>query len=187
MIDTGDTGDARTAALKGVRAMLSLREERPREGLAETPSRVVKAFLEMTTGYDQDPAKILSTTFDVKHTELIVVEGVDFVSLCEHHLLPFVGRARVGYLPGSRIVGLSKLARLVDCYARRLQVQERLTNQIATAIMEHLDAQGAGVVLRAEHSCMSCRGVGKRASMVTSSMLGSLRVDAAQRAEFLSL
>lgn len=157
------------------------------EGMKETPARVYKALLEMTSGYQEDPAVILSTVFEEPCDEVVILKGIQLVSLCEHHMLPFTGSADVGYIPG-RVVGLSKLARLVDCFARRFQIQERMTRQIALAIMEHLKAEGAAVVVRAVHSCMACRGVKKQgATMVTSSMLGSFRTDVAARMEFLHL
>ncbi len=171
-----------------VRLLEHIGEDPTREGLLDTPKRVVKAFGELTEGMRLDPADILGTTFDVGDCdELVVVSGIQFASLCEHHMLPFTGTAAVGYLPGARVVGLSKLARLVDLYARRLQVQERMTSQIATAIMEHLDAQAAGVVITGSHSCMSCRGVRKTANMTTSAMLGRLRDSHAMRSEFFEL
>jgi GTP cyclohydrolase I len=147
----------------------------------------VRAFREMTAGYDEDPAEILAKTFDEASDELIVLREIEFHSTCEHHLLPFYGTASVGYLPGA-VVGISKLARLVHCFARRLQIQERLTRQIAEAIETHLGARGAGVVVRARHLCMGCRGVRLPASeMVTTAMLGVLRQDAAARGEFLRI
>jgi len=162
-------------------------EDPSREGLADTPARVVRAWREMTVGYDEDPAEILSRTFDESSDELIILRGISFYSMCEHHLLPFYGEACVGYLPG-KVVGISKLARLVNCFAHRLQVQERMTRQIADAIEEHLHARGVGVILRAHHLCMGCRGVRQQETdMVTSSMLGTLRNDAASRSEFLRL
>jgi len=184
-----ETDDEREGPTDAVVRILSLIGEDPnREGLLDTPKRVVKAFREMTEGYRLEPGDVLGTTFDVGDCdELVVVSGIHFDSLCEHHLLPFSGTAAVGYLPGERVVGLSKVARLVELYARRLQVQERMTTQIATAIMEHLNAQAAGVVLSGTHSCMSCRGVRKRATMTTSAMFGRLRDEHALRAEFLRL
>lgn len=172
-----------------VRRLLShLGEDPDREGLVDTPGRVVRALAELTAGYGQDPAVILERRFAEPCDEMVILAGVDFTSLCEHHLLPFVGTADVGYVPNGTVVGLSKLARLVECYARRLQVQERLTIQVAEAIMEHLGARGAAVVIRAHHSCMGCRGVRKQtATMVTSSMLGIMRDQPATRAEFLAL
>ena len=171
-----------------VRLLEHIGEDPTRDGLLDTPKRVVKALGELTEGSKMDPADILGTTFDVGNCdELVVVSGIEFSSLCEHPMLPFTGTAAVGYLPGARVVGLSKLARLVDLYARRLQVQERMTTQIATAVMDHLDAQAAGVVVTGTHSCMSCRGVRKSASMTTSAMLGRLRDDHAMRSEFMEL
>lgn len=162
-------------------------EDPLRDGLADTPSRVVKAWREMTAGYDDDPAEILSRTFEETSDEMIILRGISFYSTCEHHLLPFYGEAQVGYLPG-RVVGISKLARLVNCFARRLQIQERMTRQIAEAVETHLEAKGVGVVIRAHHLCMGCRGVKQEETeMVTSSMLGKLRNDASSRAEFLRL
>jgi GTP cyclohydrolase IA len=162
-------------------------EEPSRDGLLDTPARVVRAWREMTSGYGDDPAEILSRTFDETSDELVVLRGISFYSVCEHHLLPFYGTAAVGYLPG-RVVGISKLARLVNCFARRLQIQERMTRQIADAIATHLEARGVGVIIRAHHLCMGCRGVRQEETqMVTSAMLGTLRSNAASRAEFLRL
>lgn len=174
-------------ALEGIRNLLKeIGEDPDREGLVDTPSRVVKAFMEMTSGYTESPKHILSRTFDVQCDEMVVLKDIHFTSLCEHHLLTFTGKAHVGYLPGERVVGLSKMARLVDCFARRLQVQERMTSQIAEAMMEHLKPRGAGVVIQAHHSCMGCRGVRKtEASMLTSSLHGIIRDGA--RSEFLRL
>lgn len=171
-----------------VRLLEHIGEDPNRDGLVDTPGRVVKALTEMTVGYHEDPAAILATTFDEKSDEMVIVRGVEFTSMCEHHMLPFTGTVSLGYLPGERVVGLSKLARLVECYARRLQVQERMTAEIAEAIQTHLGATGVGVVVTARHSCMGCRGVKKpTAEMVTSAMLGSLRSEPAARAEFLHL
>ena len=162
-------------------------EEPKRDGLRDTPARVVKAWREMTAGYAEEPAEILARTFDESSDELVILRGISFYSTCEHHLLPFYGQAVVGYLPG-KVVGISKLARLVECFAKRLQVQERMTRQIAEAVEAHLEARGVGVVLRAHHLCMGCRGVRQEETeMVTSSMLGTLRTDATSRAEFLKL
>lgn len=173
-----------------IRVLEYIGEDPNREGLLDTPMRVMKAWKELTVGYQQDPKAILARTFDVAHDELVLVRNVAFTSICEHHMLPFTGVAHVGYLPAAKgpVVGLSKLARLVECFARRLQVQERLTQEVAQAILEYLQPQGVGVVIRAKHSCMSCRGVQKaEADMVTSCMLGLLRKDASARAEFLTL
>lgn len=166
------------------------------DGIVDTPRRVIDALVEMTSGYKVDIASILGTVFEEPFAdEMIVLRDIEFVSLCEHHLLPFVGVAHVGYVPQRSalssdtysVVGLSKLARLVDAYARRLQVQERMTQQIATALEDHLGARGVGVIVKATHSCMAVRGVKKSgASMVTSTMLGVMR-DIAARAEFLRL
>jgi GTP cyclohydrolase I len=176
------------SAEKAVATLLRFIGEDPsRDGLADTPARVVKAWREMTSGYDDDPAEILSRTFDETSDEMIVLRGISFYSTCEHHMLPFYGTAAVGYLPG-RVVGISKLARLVNCFARRLQIQERMTRQIAEAIETHLEAKGVGVVLRAHHLCMGCRGVRQEETeMVTSSMSGKLRRDPSTRSEFLGL
>jgi len=175
-------------AEKAVATLLRYIGEQPeRDGLRDTPARVVKAWREMTAGYAEDPAEILSRTFDESSDELVILRGISFYSTCEHHLLPFYGQAVVGYLPG-KVVGISKLARLVECFAKRLQVQERMTRQIAEAVETHLEARGVGVVLRAHHLCMGCRGVRQEETeMVTSSMLGTLRTDATSRAEFLRL
>lgn len=162
-------------------------EDPNRDGLRDTPARVIKAWREMTAGYDEDPGEILGRTFDEESDELIVLSGISFYSTCEHHLLPFYGAACVGYLPG-KVVGISKLARLVNCFARRLQIQERMTRQIGESVMKHLDARGAAVILRAHHLCMGCRGVRQQdTDMITSSMLGTLRTDATSRSEFLRL
>lgn len=174
-----------------VRLLEMIGEDPTRDGLADTPGRVVKALREMCDGYDTDVAGLLGKTFDNggDYDELIVCKGIEFTSLCEHHMLPFTGTATVGYIPsGDRIVGLSKLARLVDTYAHRLQVQERMTTQITTALVEHLDPLGAGAVVTAAHSCMACRGVRKQsAEMVTSSLVGVLREKPEARAEFLAI
>lgn len=175
-------------AERAVEVLLRLVGEDPdRDGLRDTPGRVVKALLEMTGGYGESPAEILSTTFAEHSDELIVLRGIDFHSICEHHLLPFQGVAHVGYLPG-RVVGISKLARVVHCFARRLQIQERMTQQIARAVETHLEALGVGVIIAAHHLCMGCRGVKLPATqLVTSSMLGKLRSSAETRSEFLRL
>lgn len=179
---------AASIAEHGLRELLRLMGDDPdREGLRDTPARVVRAMVEMSAGLQLDPADVLGTTFDVGSDEMVVVTGIEFVSLCEHHLLPFTGVAAVGYLPDERVVGLSKLARLVDLYARRPQVQERMTRQITDALDRYVKSAGSACVLRATHSCMSCRGVRKTASMVTSSLTGSFRDEPATRAEFLAL
>jgi GTP cyclohydrolase I len=175
---------------KAVRELLSAIGEDPdRDGLLKTPSRVARAYVEMFAGLRQDPATVLSTTFDLGHEEMVLVKDIEVYSCCEHHLVPFHGVAHVGYIPNTdgRITGLSKLARLVDVYARRPQVQERLTTQIADAMVEHLSPQGVIVVIECEHLCMSMRGVRKAgARTVTSAVRGQLR-DPATRSEAMSL
>lgn len=170
-----------------VRQLEWLGENPARDGLKDTPRRVIKSLKELTRGYADDPQAILSKVFSVPCDEMVVLRDMEFWSLCEHHLLPFHGRAYVGYVPDQKVVGISKLARLVDCFSRRLQVQERLTGQIADAVQSHLKPKGVGVVIRATHMCMAMRGVQKPADMVTSSMYGVMRDDPRARAEFLSL
>lgn len=171
-----------------VRALLrGVGEDPNREGLRATPSRVAESMRFMTQGYAQDPRRILGdAVFEEETDEMVVVRDVEVYSLCEHHLVPFFGKAHVGYLPKGRIVGLSKIPRIVDAYARRLQVQERLTSQIAKALFDVLAPRGVGVVVEAQHLCMMMRGVEKQNSRaVTSCMLGLFRSDARTRAEFL--
>lgn len=176
------------AALDGVRALLaSIGEDPTREGLIDTPKRVVKALAEMTAGMNEDPAAALGTVFNETCDEMVIVTDLPFVSLCEHHLLPFTGTATIGYLPAGRIVGLSKLGRVLDVYARRLQVQERMTTQIADAIASILLPHGVGVVIEAQHSCMACRGVRKPGRMITSALRGEMLSDPDTRAEFLAI
>jgi GTP cyclohydrolase IA len=164
-------------------------EDPDREGLLKTPHRVAQALSYLTRGYAMDPQQVINDAlYTEDYEEMIVQKDIDFYSLCEHHLLPFFGKAHVAYIPRHKIVGISKLARLVDVYARRLQVQERLTNQIATTIMDKLDALGVAVVLEAEHLCMRMRGVEKQNSFViTSSLLGAFRTRQDTRAEFMNL
>lgn len=173
-----------------VREILAAVGEDPdREGLLDTPARVARAYAETFAGLRQTPADVLDKTFDVEHEELILVRDIEVYSTCEHHLVPFHGVAHVGYIPSpsGRVTGLSKLARLVDVYAKRPQVQERLTTQIADALVEHLDAQGVIVVIEAEHLCMSMRGIRKPgARTITSAVRGQLR-NTATRAEAMSL
>ncbi len=173
-----------------VRAILEeLGEDPNRDGLAQTPDRVARSFRFLTKGYQEDPVKILNNAlFDVTYDEMVVVKDIDFFSLCEHHMLPFFGRCHIGYIPNGRVFGLSKLARLVDMYARRLQIQERLTEQISQVVMDSIGAQGVGVMIEAKHLCMMMRGVEKQNSeMITSSVIGTFRDSAATREEFLAL
>lgn len=173
---------------EAVKQLLTIIGEDPsRDGLLDTPKRVVKALKQMTEGYAEDPATILGVTFDVPFDEMVILRDIPFVSMCEHHMLPFEGTASIGYIPVGRVVGLSKLARIVDTFAKRLQVQERLTNEIATAINDHVKASGVGVVIKSRHTCMCFRGIKKNGLMVTSVMLGDFRDDPATRAEFLKL
>lgn len=177
-------------AREAVRTLLRYMGEEPdREGLMETPDRVCRAWVEMTEGYRLNPEKVLATTFEGSSDEMVVLKDIEFTSCCEHHLLTFSGKAHVAYLPSNgRIVGLSKLARIVDVFAKRLQVQERMTQQIADAIKTHLNPHGVAVVIEGQHSCMCVRGVRKQgASMVTSSLQGVFRDNASTRAEFMSL
>jgi GTP cyclohydrolase I len=179
----------RDAAEAAVQTLLRWAGEDPRrEGLRETPKRVVNAYRDWFSGYSNDPGAYLRRTFEEVegYDEMVVLRDISFESFCEHHMAPIIGRAHVGYLPSDRVVGISKLARVVDGYARRFQVQEKLTAQIAGCINEVLKPRGVGVVIDAVHQCMTTRGVHKRGvSMVTSKMLGTFRADASTRAEFL--
>ena len=170
----------------GIRDLLIEIGQNPdREGLLDTPKRVVKAMKEMTEGYNQSPADILKRQFEGNdYDDLVIVRG--FSSLCEHHLLPFVGQCAIAYLPRKKVVGLSKLPRLVQCYAKRLQLQEKMTRQIAEAIMNHLTPRGVGVYVKAHHQCMGCRGVKQPdADMVTTTVLGLMREDSSLKNEFI--
>ncbi|BAU84237.1 GTP cyclohydrolase I FolE [Streptomyces laurentii] len=169
--------------------LLAVGEDPDREGLRETPARVARAYKELFAGLWQKPEEVLTTTFDLGHDEMVLVKDIELMATCEHHLLPFHGVAHIGYIPAEsgKITGLSKLARLVDVFARRPQVQERLTTQIADSLMEILEARGAIVVIEAEHMCMTLRGVRKPgAKTTTSAVRGQLR-DATTRAEAMSL
>jgi GTP cyclohydrolase IA len=173
-----------------MRQILALIGEDPkREGLRKTPERFEKALCFLTSGYRQDARKILSKAmFSVAYDEMVVVKDIELFSLCEHHLLPFFGKCHVAYIPSKRVIGLSKIARLVNMYARRLQIQERLTHQIADALEKGLSPEGVGVVIEARHLCMVMRGVEKQNSQaVTSAMLGAFRSNKQTRDEFLSL
>jgi GTP cyclohydrolase I len=173
-----------------IRKMLvKIGEDPEREGLKKTPERFDKAFRYLTSGYAQDPEKVLNgAKFSVAYDQIIVVKDIDVYSLCEHHLLPFFGKCHVAYLPDKQVVGLSKIARLVNVFARRLQIQERLTSQIAESLQDKLKPLGVGVIIEATHMCMVMRGVEKQGSMaVTSAMLGTFRENKQTRDEFLSL
>ena len=173
-----------------VRKMIALIGEDPeREGLKKTPERYEKALKFLTSGYHQNVDHLLNgATFSVCYDEMVVVKDIEFFSLCEHHLLPFFGKAHVAYLPSKKVIGLSKVARLVNMYARRLQIQERLTNQIARALEEKIAPQGVGVIIEARHLCMQMRGVEKQhGQAVTSAMLGAFRENKQTRDEFLAL
>jgi GTP cyclohydrolase I len=177
-------------ARDAVRTLLRWAGDNPeREGLLDTPDRVVRAYRDWFGGYEQDPVDFLARTFEEVegYDEMIVLRDITFESHCEHHMAPIIGHAHVGYLPTNKVVGISKLARVVDAFARRFQVQEKLTAQIATCIQEVLMPKGVGVVIEATHQCMSTRGVHKNGvSMVTSQMLGAFREDARTRVEFLT-
>ena len=172
------------------RFLTSIGEDPDRPGLRETPARVAKAWMAWTAGYRQEPAEVLKTFEDgaEEYNELIVVRNIPVYSHCEHHLAPFFGKATVGYMPNGKIVGLSKLTRLVECFSRRLQVQERMTIQIANALMETLEPKAVGVVVRCRHLCMESRGIRTAGEeTVTSAMLGELQPNLAMRTEFLDL
>ncbi len=180
-----------TEAEAAVRVLIEWAGDDPdREGLLETPARVAKAYRELFAGYDEDPRDYLAKTFEEVggYDELIVLRDIRVVSFCEHHMLPFLGRAHVGYLPTNRVVGISKLSRVVNAFSRRLQIQEKLTAQIAEAINDILAPQGVGVMIESEHSCMTMRGVNTPGSnLVTSRLMGILRDDPRTREEFLRL
>jgi GTP cyclohydrolase I len=190
LLDARDrpTSDEAEAA---VRTLIRWAGDDPsREGLLDTPARVVRSYRELFEGYDADPRDYLERTFEQVggYDQLVVLRDIRFVSFCEHHMLPVVGRAHVGYLPTDRVVGISKLARVVNGFARRLQIQEKLTAEIASAIQEVLQPQGVGVVIEAEHSCMTLRGVNTPgASLTTSHLLGVVRDDSRTREEFMRL
>jgi GTP cyclohydrolase IA len=169
--------------------LAGLGEDPVREGLRDTPKRVEQSLRFLTSGYGADVDAVLNNAlFTVDYNEMVIVKDIDFYSLCEHHLIPFFGKCHVAYIPNGKVVGLSKIPRLVDIYAHRLQVQERLTNQIANTLLEKINPLGVGVVTEATHLCMAMRGVEKQNSVaVTSAMLGSFRSDARTRSEFLNL
>ncbi|SCG78121.1 GTP cyclohydrolase I [Micromonospora echinaurantiaca] len=185
--DTMDLGRIEKAVRE---ILIAVGEDPDRDGLQQTPSRVARAYAELFAGLRVDPAQVLSTTFEANHEELVLVRDIDVMSLCEHHLLPFRGSAHIGYIPGpdGRITGLSKLARLVEVFARRPQVQERLTSQIADLLMSKLEPRGVVVVLECEHMCMAMRGIQKSgAQTITSAVRGTLQNDAKSRAEAMAL
>jgi len=180
-------------AMRHVKELLRLMGDDPnREGLVDTPKRVVKSWEELYSGYYEDPRDILSKTFvdgaEKMVDEIVICKDVDFYSMCEHHILPFLGVVHIGYIPIGKVVGISKLVRLVNCFARRLQIQEKMCNQIADAIMTHLTPKGVGVIIEATHMCMTLRGVkSPKSKMVTSAMRGAFREQAKTRNEFLQL
>jgi GTP cyclohydrolase I len=178
-------------ALEGLIAQVlsALGEDPKREGLLQTPHRVAKAYEFLTEGYRQDVEKVLNgAIFNERYSEMVIVKEIDFFSMCEHHMLPFFGRAHVAYIPNGKIVGLSKIPRIVEVFSRRLQVQERLTQQIAQTLFDALNPDGVGVVVEARHMCMMMRGVEKQNSVATTSaMLGTFRDDVKTRGEFLNL
>ena len=182
---------SRSDAEAAVRTLIEWAGENPdREGLAGTPERVVRAYEEFFAGYDEDPVALLATTFEetAAYDEMIVLRDIRLESHCEHHIVPILGKAHIGYLPAGRVVGISKLARLVEVFAKRMQIQEALTSQIADTIQEVLKPRGVGVVIEAAHQCMTTRGIRKPGvSMVTSRMLGCFRHDPATRREFLAM
>src|ERR1700726_5289411 len=184
-----ETAGAETIADLIRRMIVLIGEDPNREGLRRTPERFEKAMRYLTSGYRQDPDKLLNgAMFSVCYDEMVVVKDIEVYSLCEHHLLPFFGRCHVAYIPDKKVVGLSKIPRLVNMFARRLQIQERLTNQIASAIQQKIAPLGVGVVIEGRHLCMVMRGVEKESSRtVTSAMLGSFKANPKTREEFLSL
>ncbi|MGA8205887.1 MAG: GTP cyclohydrolase I FolE [Woeseiaceae bacterium] len=189
--DAGRSRPERAEAEEAVRILLRWAGEDPaREGLIDTPARVAKAYEDWFSGYREDPVRYLRRTFEevAGYDEMIVLRDIGFESHCEHHMAPIIGRAHIGYLPNNKIVGISKLARVVEAFARRFQVQEKMTAQIATCIEDVLKPKGVGVVVEAVHQCMTTRGIHKSGvSMVTSQMLGTFRKDARTRAEFLRM
>ena len=187
--DQGRNGVGRQQAEDAVRTLLRWAGENPgREGLLDTPKRVVDAYGDWFSGYADDPREYLERTFEevAGYDEMIVLRDIDYESHCEHHMAPIIGKVHIGYLPNGKVVGISKLARVVEAYARRFQVQEKMTAQIANCIQRALNPRGVGVVVEGAHECMTTRGIHKRGvSMVTSKMLGSFREDARTRSEFL--
>jgi GTP cyclohydrolase IA len=189
MDGSGKPADIEALQSLVTRMLLALGEKPGRNGLLKTPERVAKALAFMTQGYQRDIDHLLNgALFPIKYDEMVIVKDIDFFSMCEHHLLPFFGKVHVGYLPNKKVVGLSKIPRIVDTFARRLQVQERLTVQVAETLNQKLNANGVGVVIEARHLCMMMRGVEKQNTVaVTSSMLGAFRSQPQTRLEFLKL
>src|ERR1700688_4488707 len=190
MLDDAGGAEAKKSIVDSVRKIIEAVGEDPnRDGLRRTPERFEKAFRFLTSGYQQDPEKLLNgAMFSVCYDQMVLVKDIEFYSLCEHHLLPFFGKCHVAYIPDKKVVGLSKIPRLVNMFARRLQIQERLTNQIANAIQSKIAPLGVGVVVEGRHLCMVMRGVEKESSQtVTSAMLGSFKDNPKTREEFLSL
>lgn len=184
-IETVDQAGVRDAVRRIIEA---IGEDPSREGLLDTPRRIAEMYEELFTGLHQDPREVLSTSFQESHREMVILKNIPFYSLCEHHFLPFHGQAHVGYVPQGRIVGASKIARVVDILARRPQLQERLTGQVADAITEGLSPDGVAVVIEAEHLCMTMRGVQKPGTtLITSAIRGAFRRRAVTRSEFLTL
>jgi GTP cyclohydrolase I len=184
------TDQAKNEFEKLVRRQIEVLGENPkREGLLRTPTRVAEAMAFLTSGYNSDPATVLNDAlFDAVSDEMVIVKDIDFYSLCEHHMLPFFGKCHIAYVPRQKVIGLSKLPRVVDVYARRLQIQERMTYEIANTVKKLINAQGVAVVIEAQHLCMMMRGVEKQNSYaVTSAMLGGFRTDPRTRSEFLEL
>ena len=179
-----DMGEIKSAVQ---RILLAIGENPDRDGLKRTPERIARMYMELLSGYQMDPVQVVNDAlFDVKYDEMVIVRDIEFYSLCEHHLLPFMGRVHVAYIPDGKVLGLSKVPRIVDLYARRLQVQERMTRQIADFIRDLLHPQGVAVVVEALHLCMSMRGVEKHnARLTTSAMHGAFRANLATRQEFL--
>lgn len=189
MDHNGHDDGARRIADLIARLLRELDEDPTREGLLKTPQRVAESLRFLTSGYDANIGEVVrDAMFDVSCDEMVIVKDIEFYSLCEHHILPMTGKVHIGYLPAGKVIGLSKIARAVDVYARRLQVQERMTNQVAESLMKLLGARGVGVVVEAVHYCMVMRGVQKQNSKtVTSAMLGSFRDDSRTRTEFMEL
>ena len=180
---------SREEALKAIKTLIEYIGDDPsREGLLETPERVIKSYSELYKGYKLDAEEILSKTFSSQTSEMVVLSDIELYSMCEHHMLPFFGKCHIGYIPNGKVLGISKLARIMELYSRRLQIQEELCYQIASAIMEQLHPEGVGVVIEAQHMCMTCRGVEKQNSVMTSStLLGTFRSNTNTRMEFFNL